>query len=80
MELILSHGTPMSWLCPLSLDDNNIEAGMLLEGPGQGQAEKEFMLDANTPFQDLLRSCVTEGTRSQEIDPRCKRPSSPLQT
>lgn len=46
-----------------SLSDKNVETGMLLEGPWQGQAEREFMLDANTPSQDLLRSCVTEGIR-----------------
>lgn len=60
--------------------DKNAEGGMLLESPEQGQAKNEFTLGAaDTPLQDLLRSYVTGDTRSQEMDPRCKRGSNPLQ-
>lgn len=51
----------------------------MLEGPGQGQAEEGILLDAaDTSFQDLLRSCVTGGTRVQEMNLRRDRVSNPL--
>ena len=51
----------------------------MLEGPGQGQAEEGILLDAaHTSFQDLLRSCVTGGTRVPEMDLRRDRGSDPL--
>lgn len=53
--------------------------GRVLDGLGQGQAEEGILLDAaDTSFQDLFRSCVTRGTRVQEVDPRCDRGSNPL--
>lgn len=51
----------------------------MLEGPGQGQAEEGILLDAaDTSFQDLLRSCVTGGTRVQEMNLRRDRGLNPL--
>ncbi|KAK2496896.1 hypothetical protein MC885_002291 [Smutsia gigantea] len=47
-------------------------------GSGDSQTEEGFLSDvAETPFQDLLRSCVTEGTRGQD-GPKCRALSTVL--
>ena len=73
------HSTPMNRsIPPPSPGDKNM-GGRVLDGPEQGQAEEGILLDAaNILFQDLFRSCVTRGTRVQEVDPRCDRGSNPL--
>lgn len=73
------HSTPMNRSTPPPSPGDKNMGGRVLDGPEQGQAEEGILLDAaDILFQDLFRSCVTRGTRVQEVDPRYDRGSNPL--